>query len=506
MRKTIAGVDESFSFNESGELAISNGKKTVFGEQIITVYDPKIQNIAGYDTLNAQLYTMFTASGGAITPSNNTNIDLSINNTVGSFAVIRSKRSLQYKPGFANIIRFNMLFPPEADGLNNSLVFGGCGTGGDDLYFCYSNGVFGVRRSNGGLFDVHVLTVTAAATGAEVAVVQLNGVNYNVNLTNAGGNIDFTAHEIAGGLYGGLWNTQHIADTVLFIAAAVGPRTGAYSFTSATATANIVLQKQGTNLITEFVPRNQFNGNSPMISQLDLTKRQMFEIQYSWYGSGNIEFNVLNPTTARYENLHTMTFSNSSADLSLTYPTMFLQRGTASLGSTTPMTLKTGGSFGASIGTIKQTLEPRYAFTSSKSIAAATETVICAFQNRLSVNGYQNVSEIVLSYISAAADGNRSVIIKLIKNPATLGANTTANFDDFKYIDKDNSYTVYDVTASTYTGGILMASFVLGKTDSRFFDLTTSELYLSREDTFIVTATSAQVSNIDVGVSVIETR
>lgn len=514
MERTLDNLNDgsiftSNNFDSNSRLLVNGGKLNVFGEQIITTYDPIVQNLVKFDRLNDQLYRTFLSGGGAVTPNTNTDVTISIGTGVGDFAVLRSNRPIRYRPGFSNLVRFNLLFDTSAIGLNNSLQFGGVGTGTDDLYFCIQNGVFGVRRSRDGLFHVEEFTITASAGGLETSTVTLNSVAFNITLSNAGGDIDFTAHQLEIGGTGGTaytgWNVQHFDDKIYFIADSVGPRNGTYSFSSTgTATGTRATMKAGQALTTEFVAQKDFNGSSPLRYSLDLTKRHMFEIIYSFYGSGDIEFNVLNSATERYENFHTMSFSNVSEDLSLTNPTVFLQRGVASLGSSTALSIKTAGSYGAIIGTQKRQIEPRFAFVVNKTIGASVETVICAFQNRLQVNGYQNTYEIILALLSVSADGNRAVAIKIIKNPTTLSADTTTDYTDFSFLDEANSLTAFDTKSNTYTGGTLIASFVVGKTDSRFFDLQSSEIYLTREDTLIITAESTQTSIVDIGVSVIE--
>jgi len=284
----------------------------------------------------------------------------------------------------------------------------------------------------------------------------------------------------------------------------VGSRSGSYSFSSATAVGTFSLIKAGASLSTTNVPKSSWNGHSDMISTIDISKNNMYEIAYSWYGAGNIVFKIYNPSTSRYETVHTMTFANTSTSPSLTAPNMYIQRGVASLGSTTALSLTSMGSFGALLGYVELTKGPGGALTHEKSISANTPTVILVVRNRAQINGYANQSEIILQDLSLATDGTKSVNVKIYKNPTTLSANTTADYTNYNYLNEANSLILYDTTTDTFSGGDNIFSFSVAKSTSQVYNLSDRGFYLSRDDVMIVVAESSATTVVDLSITFFE--
>ena len=490
---------------DNGALKVQTGITDTFGQQITSSYTPLVQSYYNYGVpTHSQLYREFKSGGGTIASNTEGNaIDLSISTAIGDFAVSRSRRVMKYYAGFSNVIRINATF--DGNAVANSLQFAGVGNAESDLYFCYSGANFGIRRSTGGLLEVRKLTITGASTGTETATVTLNGTAYSVNLINAGGDVNFTAHQVeVGNAYGGLWNIDHIGDTVIFVASDVGARSGTYSFSSASATGTFSQTKAGSALTTTFVPQGSWNGSSDMVSNLDPTQANMYSIRYSWYGSGNIYYDVMNPSTGEYENVHYESFANTTTDYSLSAPNLFIQRGIASLGSTTALSMSSSGSFGATIGNINLNKAPIYGITSTKSISSNTETNLITISNRRTINGYANQSEIYLDDLSFVADGNKSVEFRVILNPTSVSANTTGDYHSYQYINESESLTIYDTSSLTYTGGTTLFTFLVAKTGGLEKDLADKEIYLAPGDEIVISALSTNASDVEVAVELRE--
>jgi len=482
----------------NGRLKVSDGNETLFGDRVIAAHDVIVQNYAPYGIISEQLYTQFTASGGTLTSNTDgVEVDFNITTTVGSYAILRSKRPVKYRPGFSNMIKTSMRFNA---GVTNSLQFCGVGSAVSDLYFAYTGDTFGVRRSTGGLLEVRTLTITAAATGAETGTLILNGVTYNPTLTNAGGALSFTAHEIDTLTYAG-WNVEHINDAIIFSAASVGARGGAYSFSSTgAATGTFSQQTVGADLTTTVVAQSAWNGDSSMIADLDPTKNNLYQIEYSWFGSSNIYFSVYNPSAGRFETVHTMSFSNVDTAPSLTAPNMFIQQGVASLGSTTAMTATSTCSTASTLGQIK-ILGPEHSADNERTLASNVEANLIVLKNRDTVNGFPNQSDVIIRRITLSSDGNRAVKVKIIKNPTTLSADTTADYDSLQYVDAADSLLLYDVTSLTYTGGQLLNTFYVPKNGG--LDLSLG-IQLYQNEILLLTAESTAANTVNVAVSVID--
>jgi len=495
-------------FDHLGHLQVKSSELTMFGDTRVTEYTPIIQNYSLYGVLNDQMYTSFTFNNGTITPSSDgTETTLNISNDLYSYSVLRSKKVLKYRPGYSNICRFNAVFDT---GITNCLQFSGLGNNGSDIYFCYNGMDFGIRVSTGGKSDVHILTLTEGeGSSNSTADIVLNGVTYNVPLTDTttknGDTIDvnFTAHELATYSYSG-WNTEVIGNTVIFQAKDVGVKNGTFSFScNGDTTGSFSQEMIGQALSTTFVSRDEWNGFSEMITNINPQMRNMYAIEYSWYGSGNILFKVYNPDSARYELVHQMKFANTQTTPSLSAPNMFIQSGVASLGSTTTKTIKIAGSFAATDGKIN-IKTPIYGIVSTKSIPKDTERVLMALKNRNTVNGFSNQSEMLITRFSFTTNGTKPVKLQIIKNPSTLSSSSINDYSSWMYVDKNNSISLYDTSSQTYTGGEILDTFQLPKEDALFIDLNNRELFLYQRDIILFVVESSGISEVDVAVTILE--
>lgn len=494
-------ITETQKKDTKGRILTNTGTYTQFGDQRISMLNPIFHNYALYNIINPQLYLRLTDTGGTITGNaNGTEIDLNISSAVGSYAVLRSKKVIKYRPGYNVVTRWNEVF---ATPVANMLQFGGMGNSGSDIYFCYSGITFGVRYSTGGFCDMRKLTVTTAENASVNTTIVLNGVSFTVPLTNSGGSASFTAFEIAKYSYAG-WNTEAINDTVVFIAKSVGVKSNSFTYTSAGASvATFEHLKAGASLTTVFVDRADWNGDSDMIATLDPLKRNMYSINYSWYGSGNMIFEVFNPDNQKYETVHTIQFANIQTEPSVSQPNMYLQQGIASLGSTTPSGIRIAGGFAAVEGNYKMEV-PIYGVNNSRSIAANTETVLLLLKGRQQVNNFINNSEPLIRYVSIITQGNKPVVIKIIKNPTTMSSGTTSNYIKWNYINEMESITLYDTNCLTRTGGIVLSTYYMSSSAVQHIDLTNKEIIVNQYDVIAITAQSTNISDIDVALTIIE--
>ena len=479
-----------------------NNVQQVIGSAKSVVLNQVFRIFATYKILNTQIVKSFLGTGGTVTPNpDQVSIDVKNTTSVGSFALLRSTRVLKYRPGYVNVVRFGATFSP---GVANSIQFIGVQNEGNQLTFAFDGVDFVTRVARGGRLEIRTLTVTAAETGAATGTVTLDGVVFNPPLTNAGGDISFTAHEIADFTYTG-WSTEHIGNQVIFQSAAiVAPLPGTYSYSSSGASTGTFVQSQAGVIATNNdVLQVDWNGNSEMITQLNPLLFNTYEIEYTWLGGGNINFRVLNGRDGKYETVHQYVFANISSIPSIEQPNMFAGAATISLGSTTALTLTTTGIFGGTYGNTR-VVTPIYGVDNERTISANTETVVIAVKNRRTVNDVVNQSEVFIERISGAVDGNRAVKIKVVKNPTTLGANTTGDYDDFQYVNETESLSLFDTTALTFTGGEILDEFFVGKDGNLAIDYYLRELELFQNDIIIFTAFSTATNVVNLSVTLLE--
>ncbi len=223
---------------------------------------------------------------------------------------------------------------------------------------------------------------------------------------------------------------------------------------------NVVVRTSTSGVLTETrVPRSQWNGDKLDGSGIDAitadpTKSQMVSFEYEWYGAGQIIIGfVINGFT---HIIHTFNHANIASlpwsstpflpirleleNLTGVAGTHYLYQGSNSLVSEGTAT---------KLGIAQNITGP---------ITGRTMTNANTFYPILSIRLKSTALKgIVLpTFFQAATLDNTSVFYKLVRN-ATL---TGANFVD---MPDANSFTQYDISATSYTGGIdIDSGFVIG--------------------------------------------
>lgn len=476
--------------------------KTAFGVTLSSKLTPVYQIKGIYDRVNSRSLQSFIVNNGSISNQNSQYL-VTCGTNVGDYATLRSVRQINYKPGLGATTRFSGLFDTPVAGYNQIAGFGSFGNG---LYFGYNGTSFGILREYGGRPEVRVLTITAAETLATNTSITLNGTTFVVPLTNAGGSTAFTAFEVGKFSYSG-WNVSVSGSDVYFTATFAGPKNGVYAYTPAgtsTAAFGVVAGKSGVATTTEWITQNNWNGDKldgtgPSGVILNPQRGNVFQIKFQWLGYGQIVFLTESPGNGAIIVAHSILYSNSYTTPSMEIPSLRSTFATYSIGgSGSQLTLKTSSFAGFLEGEL---FIPKILWSRSntKTIPLNTETNILAIRSKIINNNIYNASEVFLNDLSIAADGNRNVVINIYLDPTQLGNNTTANYPQWTDLNI-NSIMQTDINTTTRTGGILLASVVIGKTDSRVFELL-SDYILEPNQVIVFTATSAATSEVTIAVN-----
>ena len=497
------GVYANVLLDEICHLKVSAFNKGLFGEGHVAMHNPVIQNYTPYGVINDQLYTKITATGGTISGNQNgVDVDLSTSDAIGSYAVLRSKRVLKYRPGMINIFRGSARFDTP---VTYSLQFTGLGNAGSDLYIGYNGLDFCIRRATGGEASVYKLTITATESTTETATITLDGVEFTVELTDSDGALELTSSQVAHKRSYTGWFAEQIGDTVIFSYAGVGPHTGTYSFTSTgSATGTFTQITAGTALTCEYVTQSNWNGTSRMVTDVDPQMNNLYEIEYSWFGSSNILFKILNPDTGFFDVIHTLRFANTTNQPSLTQPNMYIQMVVASMGTTTPLTMSSACTFGSTMGNGLVLKTPTHSVTNSKSFPKNQETVILAIKNRNTINGFSSQSTVLINKITISASGSKPVKVTIIKNPASISSHDKTDYEDYHYINEANSMVICDPNSNTYTGGEVLDCFFIQKDSGLYLELTGKEIELHQHDVILISALTNGSTVLDLSISFIE--
>lgn len=491
--------------DEFGALKVKGAKETVFGDIENIPLTTLVQNSTPYGLVNDQLYTIYTSGGGTVSANANGNgIDLKSTSTIGSYAVIRSKKVLKFRPGYSNVVKFDATFDTA---VANSLQFGGVGNGASDFYFCYNGTDFSVRKGTGGLHEVRKLVIDTAANSSETATITLDDVVFTAALIDASSDKPFTTYQIVHGdedIHDN-WLIEFEENAIYFIRKQVGALTGTFSFSSdGGATGTFSTLKTGSAITATYITQANWNGSSNMVQNLDPTTRNAYLIEYS---CGNTLFKICNPDNGKFELVHILASTNGNDTIFLNQPNMFIQRGVASLGTTTPLTVASTGSFAGTYGVVKLSslYNPLYGTIVEKNISAATETVLMVIKNRSVFNGFVTQGEVYIERMTISVSSSTAPVkIKIIKNPTTLSAGTTTNYSHYMYVDENNSLSLCDTSSETYTGGTISDQFFVDINGHLYSNFHDNEIALHQNDILLISAESAATALIDLSVTLLE--
>jgi hypothetical protein len=351
-------------------------------------------------------------------------------------------------------------------GVPLSLQFAGLFSLTETLAFGYDGDSFGIIYESHGRAECRELEVTAAAGGAESATITFDGdaATANLTATTAAGNAFEIARDLnADATLGAKWNFFQNDGHVVAISKGVGPKSGTYSFSSATATATITQKKAGVAKTSDNVPREQWNMNNDMV--IDPTKINIYEIDYGYLGASAITFSVYDNEAGHFVPVHRVESKNQTKT-NLGTPNLKVGWTAASLGSSgTNLTVK-GAS--ACIQKVSQEHEIEVgarAAVSSKTGVDTNLINLITIRNRGHYGYLYNLGEILAVSASINNDHNKAIRVEFLKD-ATIGG--TPNFT---YSDKNDSILEYDTAGTTVTGGKLIDSFLVGSASSEFFNI-----------------------------------
>lgn len=464
-----------------------------FGDQIVVDQRLDLAIKATYGLTDA--VTTFTATGGSTTASNGEFL-CNTGTSLGGYGVIWSRYPMVYTPGVGVEARITARFTAP---VANSLQATGFFSAVDGMFFGYNGTSFGVMHRYGGAYEIHTLTVTAASGTSVTATVTLNGVAYTAPITS--GTAAKNAREIADGLLAGaaasLWYIQQVDATVVFTAVSPGPRTGTYSATvpSGTFTATVVQTSAGVTPTETWTPQASWNVSTA--SWLDTTKGNLFKFEFAYLGYGPLKYYIFNPTSRAYEVVHVVDWTNANTTTNFRNPSLRVGWVSASLGSTTNLTV--AGASGMAVHNGGTGPTPVFGGSSSKP-SITTEVPLFTLKSRRQFGDTANNGIILPTLFSISTDSAKGAIFRVIRNATLTGP---ANF---QYTNQANSTAIVDTTATGLSGGKQLAVFNLGPNGSQFFDLKASQLRLAAGDTLTITASYISGAGAEMGTSLIWTE
>ncbi len=424
--------------------AAIHSPRGAFGEVITTHATPVFQSDAVYQ-ISANQQTTTASGSGAVSVSDSAFV-CSSGTTIYSQASLQSRKRLRYRPGQGVLGRFTALFTTP---VASSYQVVGFGHAEDGLFVGYKNTDFGILHSIRGKREIRTLTISTKSSTAENATVTLNGTAFSVAVTNGASTVT-TANEVANGTYTG-WKAEAVGSTVIFVADAVGAKSGTYSIAGTSVVGSFAQTSAGQAATETFITQAQMNGDpldgtGPSGFTIDPTKLNVFQVKIQYLGAGVLVVECEVPAegnNADFVVMHSFNFPNTRTTSNFGNPSFPFTMATYSAGSTTDLTVKSC-SYAGFIEGDQMLHGSRVSYTNQlTTVGAVNYQVLFSIRNSRVFQGRANQSVIKLLSVSGAIKHTSPVIYYLVRN-ATLTAPNWASYSS-------NSCSYYDTTATTCT-------------------------------------------------------
>lgn len=492
--KNSGGTYRNVTIDPENSLNVSiTNPTTSFGELAVAQPHMIIQSAFVYDEINPQKWLVDTANGGNVSVMNSL-CQLTINESIGSTASIRSTKNIHYNPGQGLGCRFTTIF---ANPVPDSIQTAGVVAPGNGIGFGFNGTRFGVFRRTGGKQEINRLLITHRATVSQNVTVTLDGVSYEIQVQP--GDIHYVAHQLAVADYPGAdFTTEHQDDSVIYIKQCRDMQVREFDtmISDGDAQGTFQLVTAGIVPTVTWTYQEDFNvdrldGTGPSKMTIDPHKGNVYQITYHWLGFGNYAYFVENPDNGRFIACHREKYSNKQTELSMTVPTMPIEFTIRSIASETSMTMNIGSVSGYVEGTPNLN-GLKYVHTSRKQWCAAPFRVKNYTQNIMTLvngsifRGQTNMAVMIPEAISIRTRTTGDVILILVINPEYIGTDTATDHHIYKHVNSEHSIALYDINTKTSRGGTILEEIRMGGQSSMNVDLKRHHITLEASQSFLL--------------------
>lgn len=483
---------------------------SAFGEPLAVPITPIVQleAIYGLDPDKFQTYTAFSGSVDSDGPM----MECSTGTAQYGYGVIRSKRSVRYRPGQGAVARFTAAFTTNelGDGYAGYTQRAGFFSQESALQIGFDGTRFGVLRQDGGKATIYNLKINTAATTNATVTLTLNGAVYNIPIT--AGTVAHNAQEIGAFNFGPGWLVNSVEDEVVFLSTSVGVMGGTFSVTDNSVNFDSTLTRlqQGVAHIEYWTYQEDFNedrldGTGPSGVIVDPSKLNVYQINFRWLGAGEIRFAIEDPNNGNMIFFHHIHYSNKYTVPHISNPSLKIGYISASLGGTgTNVVVKGSSLMGAIEGVLTATTFPdsAAAIRSSGLNTGGTQYHMLSVQNRLVLNSKINTKELVLQSMSAGATSAASTPIRFIIYRNLSVTNTF----EWLYENKAWSAGTYSIAETTVANnGRPIFQIMVSPGAAQMIELTPYRITVTPGDSIsVVVVGSGVISHADVILNWIE--
>ena len=215
------------------------------------------------------------------------------------------------------------------------------------------------------------------------------------------------------------------------------------------------------NNIEYWIPQTEWNINKR--PDLNPQKGNVYRIEYQWYGYGAQYFYIEN-RYGMFELVHRINYANNYTEPSVLNPNLPLSSYVENYGNTTPIISKTASaSAGLEGDAFNDSLSTNISGKSRRDITAG-DTPFLAFRIGETYKGLSNRLFCQALRLSTASELNKTVTIDAY-------AGGTVNDGTWFYPSEEVSPLEVNNTLTSYTQGLFIGAFPLGKTDSKDYPL-----------------------------------
>lgn len=402
-------TDGTFIGNDGDCLKVKpiqdQANRSAFGDNMTESLEPITQISATYGIgLDAET---FTATNGTVT-SSDAMFECNITTDIGSYAVIRTQKSILYREGQGLSCRITSIF--DGNAVANSLQFAGFFNLTDTIAFGYRGANFGILHDTYGSPEIRQLAITASGNGN--LTLTLDGTAYVIPITS--GSVQHNAYEIEKWMNENqsIWRVQQEDDKVIFQAEDTSSRNGTYSISGTTLTGTFSQIKSGTAKTESTVLQTSWDNNP---SWFDPTKANVYMIKKSYLGFGPIKFFIMNNDTGEFELVHTLKFIGIATKPNTSKRALKVGWVCASLGSTTALTVK-GASAGAFIEGNSKSFGPQHSISATNTSVGSTYVSVLSIRAKDVFKDDVMLGRIVPIRVSVTNDATKPVEYIVAKN------------------------------------------------------------------------------------------
>jgi hypothetical protein len=469
----------AMDYDASGQPALrvipEAANKTAFGESYGIEITPTIQLLPVYALDPLNFVSTTTTVNTAIEPLNSY-VEVTAGPAVAgvpSITIFRSRKFIRYRAGQGALARWNTAFSTPLAGTEQRA---GLFNFEEAMQFAYNGTEFGILHIHAKKNRVEEFTITTPPTGTETVTVTLDSVPYVFSVS---GTAAQTAELIAKHTgYGGLYLVEAVGAVVTFIYLNNGaPDTGVFTITGNGTLAATRATKQLPVLgNTDRIPQSEWNvdkmdGTGASGAVLDPTQFNVYQISYSWLGSGKIDFFISNPNTGSPALVHQIQWINRFRILNAQSPSYAVGTGLFNFADTGTLELLFGSIMAGIEGKVENTVYTKSTATTKSNLNSANTifhllTVRNSFLNDSSLN-YIDVIIDTLSFSVQCNDP--SIVYVYMDAPLATGVHTYTALTSAN----SNISTVDGTIATTVTP---LASFTLPPNNGNVLDLSKYEI------------------------------